>query len=236
MFRISLIVCIALIFGITAKPYKPWNKLRDEAYQDVVMSVNAAGKVSWEVEVEPPQNMDETLYNIDPNMMIWKSMTGSGQQKHHLKAEEDLDELHHPSVADLLKLQNHDFAADIQSEPLQEAANTKYNQVPEEDKDDINHPDFSNVVSDETEQDHKARYELQQYHHDRPHSPVQMEPQRHEARVHLQPEEDRDDFYHAGLQQPIAFQHQAEAAAPADWSSERKHSEPEEDRDDLYHR
>ncbi|KAM7385658.1 hypothetical protein PAMP_001731 [Pampus punctatissimus] len=183
------------------------------------MSVDATGKVSWEVEVEPPEDMDETLYNIDPNMMIWKSMTGSGQQKQHLKAEEDLDELHHPSVTDLLKLQNLDSAADIQSEPLQEDANTQYNPVPEKDKDDIDHPDFSNVASDETEQDRKAKYELQL-----------------EARVHLQPEEDRDDFHHADPQQPIAFQHHVEAAAPADWSSERKHSKPEEDRDGLYHR
>lgn len=218
------------------------------------------------MEVEPPEDMDETQYDIDPSMMIWKSMTG--QEKQPLKAEEDLDDLYHPSMDDLLKvqIQNREAlpAADIQSQPSHEDANTEYNQVPEEDKDDIDHPVFSSVDSDEPEPDwdeiyHKMREELdvylaplvadrevravhtepekvELYHHDEPHSPEQMEQLRREVRVHLQPEEDMDDLYHADLQQSIPYQDDAEAAAPYDQSSQRRYSEPEEDLDDLYHR
>jgi len=255
MFRISLIVCISLIFGVTAKPYKPWNKLTHEAFQDTVMSVDATGKMSLKVEVEPPEDMDETQYVIDPNMMIWKKMTGTGQEKQPLKPEEDLDELHHPSVADLLKVQTHNLdalpAADVQSEPSQENANTGYNHTPEEDRDDIDHPVFRNVALEEPEQDwdeiyHKANEELDAYlaplvaeyksgtEHRAPY-PELSKLLRREVRVHLQPEEDMDDLYHADVQQPIPHQGDAKAAAPADQPSQRKYSEPEEDLDDLYH-
>ncbi|XP_042289123.1 uncharacterized protein si:ch211-217g15.3 [Thunnus maccoyii] len=258
MSRISLIVCIFLICGVTAKPYKPWNQLTHEAFLDTVMSVDATGKMSWRVEVEPPEDMDETQHDIDPSMMIWKKMTGTGQEKQPLKPEEDLDELYHPSVADLLKVQTHNLdalpAADIQSEPSQKNANSEYNLVPEEDRDDIDHPVFSNVAFEEPEQDwdeiyRKANKELDAYL-----APLVAEHKsgaefrapdlaqyhhyellRREVRVHLQPEEDMDDLYHPDLQQPIPRHDDAKAAAPVDQPSQRKYSEPEEDLDDLHH-
>ncbi|XP_071336866.1 uncharacterized protein [Trachinotus anak] len=257
MFRVSLIICVSLIFGITAKPYKPWNKFTDEAFQDTVMSIDDKGKMSWGMEVEPPEDMDETHYNIDPSMMIWKSMTGKELDKQPPKAEEDLDELHHPSMADLLKVQIQNLevfsAADIQAKRAQEEPNM--NQEPEEDRDDIDHPVFSKVA-EEPEQD-KDEYkdgaevrvahsepekdEDDIYHHDDQPSPVQTEWLRREARgesevrVHLQPEEDMDDLYHRDLLLPIPHQADAAAAAPVELPSQRKHSEPEEDLDDLYH-
>ncbi|CAK6951567.1 uncharacterized protein si:ch211-217g15.3 [Scomber scombrus] len=262
MFRISFIVCISLILGITAKPYKPLNKLTDETFQDTVMSVDANGKMSWKVELEPPEDMDETQYDIDPSMKIWKKMTGAGQEKHPLKAEEDLDELYHPSVPDMLKVQMQNFdalpAADIQSEPLQKDANTERSQVPEEDKDDMYHLDLSNEASEEPEEDwgeisdegtealdvylaplisgYRVGTQLRAEH---PEPEVDQyhnsEPLRREVRVHLQPEEDMDDMYHRDIQQPVPYQDEAEAASPVGQPPQRKYSEPEEDLDDLYH-
>ncbi|KAA8583847.1 uncharacterized protein si:ch211-217g15.3 [Etheostoma spectabile] len=247
MFRFSQIVCFSLIFGITAKPYEPWNKLTDEAFQDTVMSIDDKGKMSWGVEVEPPEDMDQTDYDIDPSMRIWKSMTG--QDKQPMKAEEDFDELYHPSMVDLLKVQFQNLdafpAADIQAEPWREDANIKYNQEPEEDKDAIDHPDFKVAKNKAGEEVHVAHSELEKdedelYHHEGP--PVQMEllsrevMGESEVRVHLQPEEDMDDLYHKDPMKLIPYQDDTKAAAPVYLPSQRKHSEPEEDLDDLYHR
>ncbi|KAI4813145.1 hypothetical protein KUCAC02_024493, partial [Chaenocephalus aceratus] len=246
--RFSLIVCISLIFGVTAKPYKPWNKLPDEAFQDTVMSLDGEGKMSWRVEVEPPEDMDETDYDIDPEMKIWKSMTG-GQEEQPLKAEEDLDELYHPSVVDLLK-------------------------EPEEDKDDVDHPGFGEAAPNEPEQDwdevyHRASEELagylaslvagnkpvaeirvshsepekdELYHHHDQGSAAQKELLSHEVagesevRVHFQPEEDMDDLYHKDLLKLIPHPADTEAAAPANPNPfQRRHSQPEEDLDNLFH-
>ncbi|XP_044070641.1 uncharacterized protein si:ch211-217g15.3 [Siniperca chuatsi] len=234
MFRFSLIVCVSLIFGITAKPYKPWSKFTDEAFKDTVMSIDDNGKMSWGVEVEPPEDMDETHYDIDPRMMIWKSMAGSGKDKQPLKAEEDLDELYHPSMADLLNVQIHNLdalpAADIQAEPSQEDANSKYNQEPEEDKDDIDHSVFSKVASEEPEQDwdkvyHKAREELDVYL-----APlVAGYKAGAEVRVaHSEPEKDEDELYHRhDRHSPVQMEPLKREV--------RVHLQPEEDMDDLYH-
>ena len=40
-------------------------------------------------EVEPPEDMDVTDYDINPNMAIWKNMRGNGQEEKYLKAEKD---------------------------------------------------------------------------------------------------------------------------------------------------
>ncbi|KAK9541623.1 hypothetical protein VZT92_001652 [Zoarces viviparus] len=236
MFRFSLIVCVYLIFGITAKPYKPWNKLKDEAFQDTVLSLDKNGKMSWGVEVEPPEDMDETHYDIDPRMMIWKSMSASGEDKKPLKAEEDLDELYHPSMVDLLnvQIQNALHAADIRAEPWQEVAYMKNHREPEEDKDDIDHPE---VAPDEPEQDwdevyHKAREELDVYL-----APL-VAGYKAGAEVyvaHSEPEEDEDELYHKDPPKLTPLQDDYEDVDPVYLPSQRKHSEPEDDLDDLYH-
>ncbi|KAK5853954.1 hypothetical protein PBY51_015063 [Eleginops maclovinus] len=239
MFRFSLIVCISLIFGVTAKPYKPWNKLTDEAFQDTVMSIDDGGKMSWGVEVEPPEDMDETDYDIDPRMKIWKSMTG-GQDKHPLKAEEDLDELYHPSVVDLLQVQfqNRDAlpAADIQAEPWQEVANL--NQEPEEDKDNVDHPGFSEAAPSEPEQDwdevyHKASEELAGYL-----APL-VAGYKPDAEIRVsnsEPEKDEDELYHHDRDQGSPVQKELLSREVVAKSEVRVHLQPEEDMDDVYHK
>ncbi|XP_054456369.1 uncharacterized protein si:ch211-217g15.3 [Anoplopoma fimbria] len=241
MFRFSLIVCVYLIFGISAKPYKSWNKHTDEAFQDTVVSLDDKGRMSWGVEVEPPEDMDETQYDIDPRMMIRKSMTAGGEDKKPLKAEEDMDELYHPSMVDLLngQIQSLDAlpAADIRTEPWQEYANMKNHQQPEEDKDDVDHPGFSMVDPDEPEQDwdevyNKAREELDVY----------LAPLMSgyiagaEVRVaHSEPEKDEDELYHHDDQgSPVQMELLSREVMGE--SEVRVHLQPEEDMDDLYHK
>lgn len=204
--------------------------------------------MSWRVEVEPPEDMAETIYDIDPDMLIWKSMTGM-----------DRDKLHHPSVVN------------IQAEPLQEVM--KSYQVAEEDRDHIDHPVFSKVASEEPEQDwdeyqkandqvdrylaplkagysiaaklHVAHSEPEKdeddaYHRDnqnslQPAPPVQMELLRSEGRLHFQPEEDMDALYHKDVPELIPSQDDAKVDAPVYLTSQRRHTEPEEDLDGLYH-
>ncbi|KAK2824237.1 hypothetical protein Q5P01_021412 [Channa striata] len=264
MFRFSLIVCVSLIVGITAKPYKPWNKPRDGAVQDTVVSTDDKGKMSWGVEVEPPENMDQTHYDIDPRMKIWLDMMASGLDKQPVKAEEDMDELYHPSVADLLKVQMQTLdalpAADIQTKVSQE--DMTYNQKPEEDRDNIDHPVFSNVPLEEPEQDLDEVYEEQmkvlmgylaplmaehkaahsepemdedELHHDNQHPIVETQPLKHKVRVHLQAEEDMDVLYHKDLPELVLYQVDAEADVPVHFPRQRRHTEPEEDLDGFYH-
>lgn len=216
-------------------------------------SVDEKGKPSWKVEVEPPENMDWIQYDVDPRMKIWKSMTGSGQDKQLLKAEEDLDELYHPSVVGLLQdqIQNLDPPSNILAEPFLGDTNTNYRQEPEDDRDDIDHPVFNEVAAEEPEQDweeayHKAREELAGYL-----APmvlknmvgvpyVEEKNEDHhmksvgEVRVHLQPEEDMDDIYHKDIFIPVLHD-DTKAPPPADLQFQRKYSEPEEDMDHVYH-
>ncbi|AWP14068.1 Hypothetical protein SMAX5B_017934 [Scophthalmus maximus] len=258
MFRFSVVVCVSLIFGITAKPHKPWYKLTDAAFQDTVMSIDDEGKMSWgvEVEVEPPEVLDDTHYEMDPSMMIWKSMAGNGKVKLPLKAEAAVDELYHPSMAELLQDQINNVgvlpAADIQAEPAQEDASMK---EPEQDWDEVYHKAREELevylapLTDEYQASAEVRVaqaepeedEDDLYHRDNQRSPVQMELLTREVRggseviVHLQPEEDMDDLYHKDLLQPILYQDADEPVAPVDVSSQRRYNEPEEDLDDLYH-
>lgn len=227
MFRFSAIVAVSLIACITAKPFKPQNKFTDGAFQNVVMSLDKDGKMSWGMEVEPPEDLDKTDYDIDPDMKIWKSMTGGGKVQPQLKAEEDLDELYHPSMAELLKVQ-------IQNADLLPAAGNPAEYVKaEEDEDSADHPDFK--VAPEEDLDavyHKAREELAKYL-----APLMAE-YRADAEVrplYSEPEEDMDDVYHKDLLQLVPYKNDAVAVALADVPSQRKHSKPEEDLDDIYH-
>lgn len=262
MFRICLIVCVLLISGITAKP---WNKLTGEAFQDTVLSIDSEGRMSVGVEVEPPEDMDETHYEIDPRMKIWQSMTGGGQEKQFHKAEEDLDDQYHPSVEDL-QAQIINLDAVPAAELWKEAAIMKDGQEAE---DGIYYP------AEEPEQDwneayNKAREELDRYlaplvaknrdevevrgavyepeedkddlyHGDAPSWSVEMESLKEETRsesevrIHEVPEEDMDDMYHRDLLLPVAYRDYVNAAAPQYLPSQKEHSGPEEDLDDLYH-
>ncbi|KAF3708283.1 hypothetical protein EXN66_Car001457 [Channa argus] len=219
--------------------------------------------MSWGVEVEPPEDMDETLYDIDPRKKIWIGMTGIGLDKHPLKAKE-------AEIPNLDALP----AADIQTEASQE--DITYNKEPEEDRDNIDHPVFSNVALEEPEQNLDEVYEKEmeelirflapltaeykagsqlhvghsqpemdeddQYHHedelhhqDNQNTLVQTEPLKHEVQVHLLPEEDMDALYHKDFPELILYQVDAEPDASVYFPSQRKYSEPEEDLDGVYH-
>ncbi|XP_037322338.1 uncharacterized protein si:ch211-217g15.3 [Pungitius pungitius] len=253
MFRFSLTVCVCLILGISAKPYKPWNELTDGEFQHTVMSLKEG-----RMEVEPPEDMDETHYEIDPHMMIWKDTKP-------LKDDEDLDKLYHPLMADLLNRHKENLealsAADIQAEPWQEVTHLKNHQELEKAKDDIK--DWDEVYR-------QARKELDVYlapliaghnageevrvaqpepekneyglrHRDNQGLPGQMELVRQEVeggsevRVHLHPEEDMDSLYHEDLSKVTGHQEDTEAVAPVNFPSQRRYSQPEEDLDHLYH-
>ncbi|XP_074531961.1 uncharacterized protein LOC141795095 [Halichoeres trimaculatus] len=225
MFRFSLLIAVSLIVGLSAKPYKPWNKFTDETFQDTVMSMDKDGKLSW-VEVEPPEDLDETHYDVDPSMKIWKSMTG-GEGPQHMEAEVDLDELYHPSMADLLQvqIQNMDVVPDEEAPP-------KFEQ-PEE---DLAHPRFE-LVQEEPEQEwdeDKAREVVAKYL-----APFMVDYQKgaEVQPLYSEPEEDMDDVYHRDLPELVLHQDEAEpAAALVDLPSQRKYSEPEEDLDGIYHK
>lgn len=176
--------------------------------------------MSWSVQVEPPEDMDETSYDIDPRMKIWKSMKGAEQGRQHLEPEEDLDELFHPSLADLrIQMENQDVPSAVQA--VQEVASVKYSQEPE-DRDDIDHPDVFEEVKAAPEPVKMAALEAQVR--------GQGEP-----RVHVEPEEDMDDLYHKDVQPFIVYQSEGEADAPAEVPPQRMYDEPEGDLDYLYH-
>lgn len=259
MFRICLIVCVSLIFGITAKP---WDKLTGEASQDTVLSIDGEGKMSVGVEVEPPEDMDKIQYEIDPSMKIWKSMTGGRQYKLFQKAEEDLDDLYHPSVEDLPgQIINLDAvpAAHFQAEPLKEDADMKDSQVvseePEQDWNEIQDKARKQLdrylaplvaKSSDGADVRGAAYEPEEdeddlYHRDDQSRSVEMEPLKDEVRsetevrIHFEPEEDMDDLYHKDFLLPVAYGDYARASVPLYLPSQKDYSEPEEDLDDLYH-
>lgn len=124
----------------------------------------------------------------------------------------------------------------------------------EEDRKEVDlDPVFSEVNSEESEQDwdkvyHKNKEEellqhlapqADSYKADAQIRAVYSEPEKDEdemyqIRVYLQPPEDKDDIYHKDVKQ-LPFQSAPKAAASIDVPSQRKYSEPEEDLDDLYH-
>ncbi|CAJ1067556.1 uncharacterized protein LOC109990733 [Xyrichtys novacula] len=222
MLRFSLIICVSLIVSINAKPYQPLNKF--EEFRDTVMSVDKDGKMSWGVEVEPPEDLDETHYDVDPSMKIWKSMVGGGGNQQYMEAEVDLDELYHPSVVDLLKVQ-------IQNTDVLPAEDVPVQLVKAEE-------DTDEVAPEEPEPDmdaiyHKAREELAVYL-----APLMAKDQAdvEMPALYLEPEEDLDDLYHQDILQPVPLQDDAQAAALVDLPFQGKYSEPEEDLDDFYHK
>ncbi|XP_072247716.1 uncharacterized protein [Leuresthes tenuis] len=213
MFRISLIVSVSLIVCVTAKP---WIKPADKPFQEAVLSIDDNGKLSLEVEVEPPENLDGVHHEIDPRMRFWKSMAGSGQDKQPLKAEEDLDELYHPSLAELQdQIQNLDSPSQLEKDDDQLSP---VQIEPEEDMDDLYHKDpFMPALYQEEPRAAAAVDVLFQA-------------------KYSEPEEDMDDLYHKDPFMPALYQEEPRAAAAVDVPFQAKYSEPEEDMDDLYHK
>lgn len=163
--------------------------------------------MSWGIEVEPPEDLDKTHYDVDPSMKIWKSMTGDSEGSQHMKAEVDLDELYHPSVADLLKVQPKNMD-DLPNEEVQEE------EEPEWDED-------------------KAREVLAKYMAP---LMADYQRGAEVPALYSEPEEDMDDVYHKDHPELLPYQHDAApAAALVDLPSQKKYSEPEEDQDDIYH-
>lgn len=191
--------------------------------------------------MEPPEDIDDTTYDIDPAMKIWKSMK-SKQKKQYQMAEEDSDEMQHPSTEDLLKAHVENTRSDIDYSPFNDV------KEPEHDLDKelerylaplevgYNGDGDVHVAHSETEED---KGDL--YHADVAPPlfviPLQTESRAEgQGRLHLEPEEDRDHIYHADPPEFIPDNSEDRAAAvPIDWPSQRKYTEPEEDRDDMYH-
>ncbi|KAF7219898.1 uncharacterized protein si:ch211-217g15.3 [Nothobranchius furzeri] len=229
MFRVF--VSVLLLLGVTAKP---WNKLTNEAFEDAVRSLHENGKLSWEVEVKPPEDTDGVQYAIHPGMQIWKN---------YPNVKEDLEKLHHPSSAEL-HAQILDPAAEV---PI----STKMKQEVVEDRVGID-PVFAEVVKEQPEvvwnEDNKKLGEkfAPLAAEDKvevvgiPHQPETDKDElpsgsRRATRLYLQPEEDMDDLYHKDVPMEVLLQVDSKAAALVDLPFERKYSEPEEDLDPLYH-
>ncbi|XP_061546825.1 uncharacterized protein si:ch211-217g15.3 [Phycodurus eques] len=189
---------------------------------DPVLGSVDGRKMPLSVEVEPPQDMDQTDYDIDPKMKIWENVAALGKEKQVLVAETDLDDVHHPSLQKL----------------------------PAEDEDDSERPIFSDEPEQGWDEVyHKARAELDGYlapltvEYKKMVRHVQPEPEETEAleqvRRHMEPEEDTDDLYHPDVQRWMPnYQddYNDNAAAPFDWKSDENYDERAEDLDHLYHR
>ncbi|XP_061765906.1 uncharacterized protein si:ch211-217g15.3 [Nerophis ophidion] len=193
MFRITLLVC--LIFGIAAKPHKSWNKPADKAFQETVMS----GKRPLSVEVEPPEDMDETDIDIDPSMKIWEDIVATGNINKVMVAEEDRDDVHHPS--DLRNLQHAQDNTD-KEEPEQDS-DVMYHKAVEELQrymapligEDKNRVRFPQPLPEESEAPAHVRRQVEpeQYRDDNRAAVVDWPS---ENNKYNQPEEDLDHLYH----------------------------------------
>ncbi|XP_046886135.1 uncharacterized protein si:ch211-217g15.3 isoform X1 [Hypomesus transpacificus] len=248
MFRLSLLVCTSLLLcGITAKPFKPSGKVADAAFQKTLMDLTEGKMPLGLREVEPPEDMDVTDYDINPNMAIWKNMRGNGQEEKYLKAEKDSDDLYHPSMeqsqmADVLRAwpQPEDTFSwvDVQAEPLEEGDNLEYYQEAEVDQDAMSHTfseqmepevDWDEVYHPGTKEGGDGTYQVV--------VPLQEEliPQGDFHRVHTVPEEDVDDIYHGDRSAHTQVDPLPQEAEVRDQSKVIKNKQPEEDRDDVYH-
>jgi len=223
---------------------------------------NVKEMISWEVQVEPPQDMDVTGYDIDPRMAIWKSMSATGQDGHYQKPEEDNDELHHPSMADLIKtlLQKQDTfpVGDIQ--PVMEADDTWNHQEPERDTDDINHSFSVEEAQNEQEWDEMYQSKMGEVvgylappvAKNKPGTGVHAhtEPE-DDTSYHQEPETDTDDINHSlsveeaqneqewhemyqGKMEEVVGDLAPLVAKNKPGTGVHAHTEPEDDMDDLY--
>ncbi|TKS85529.1 hypothetical protein D9C73_019813 [Collichthys lucidus] len=211
------------------------------------------GKLSWGVEVEPPEDLDETDFAIDPRMKIWKNMMSSGQNK-PLKAGEDSDQLFHPSMTDLIKfqMQNQGVSAFLSaSEHSQKDDSLKLT----EDSDKLIHSSVSDLLKMRIQNQGVSAFLSA------------AEPSQKDANMksYQEPEEDRDDIDHPAFSDSLELtedsdkllhksvndllkmrmQNQGVSAflSAADAQAEpsqkdaniKSYQEPEEDRDDIDH-
>ncbi|XP_059421509.1 uncharacterized protein si:ch211-217g15.3 [Carassius carassius] len=212
MIRFSVVVCLSvLLFSTSAKPYRPREKVLGKAVQDTIDFDHPSGKMILGMkEVEPPQDMDITDSDIDPNMLIWKAVKEEIQQKYD-RPEEDKDALYHSfdikHPADGKQPENY-------FQPLGHNQVRMHNK-PEEDRDDLYHGMFD--VAEEP-----MRKEKDVIGGDvRP--------------IYSSPEEDKDDLYHADVKGHQSDQ-QALPMNIFPIRPKRVHTEPEVDLDALYHK
>ncbi|XP_067276820.1 uncharacterized protein si:ch211-217g15.3 [Pseudorasbora parva] len=207
--RFSVLICLSvLIFSTSAKPYRPRVKEFGKAVQDTILFDHRNGKmIQGMKEVEPPQDIDKTNPEIDPNMSIWKAVKEEIQQKYN-RPEEDKDALYHSFdiklPADLKQHEN--YFQQMRHDQVQ-----MYDK-PEEDRDDLYHGMFVEPMRGEKDViGGNARP------------------------IYSSPEEDKDDLYHADLKGRLSDQ-QALAMNIFPIYTKRVHTEPEVDLDDLYHK
>lgn len=200
------------------------------------------GETFQRVEVEPPEDMDKTDYDVDPRMRIWKSMRAGKLDKQPERPRDGLDELHLPSLSEIniVQIQKVDPHSDISIKSLQEDA--KFKAVGGEDGIDrlvvkLPEPDMDEIY-------HKMRKGKEAAGHLGPivaknnhNAALEINVDQTRKTVHLEPEEDMDDIYHRdtfnlGLHQVDT----KAAAASVHMPTQRRHSEPEKDMDSIYHR
>lgn len=216
MIWVSIIVSVLLMFSINAKPT---NKRSEEHLRETVVSINDEGKLSWDVQVEPPEDMDGIQFEIDPRMQIWKNIKDNGEDKDYLKPEEDLDEMYHPSTVELqdqIRMFGNkaEEKEDDQYFPAEMEQVRVYLQA-EEDMDDLYHKEPLKPVLQQGTAEAAA--------------PAEWPP----SERHTKPEEDLDDLYHKEIIKPVRQEQVPEG--PVGVPSQRKYTQPEEDLDGLYH-
>ncbi|KAJ3610562.1 hypothetical protein NHX12_022654 [Muraenolepis orangiensis] len=171
---------------------------------------NERGEETWQLQVEPLEDLDVTSYDIDPSMKIWQTVVEKGPGGKYQSAEEDLDNILHPYMVDQV---NQDIPGQ-----------------------------YEEVLYDQAQE--VRRYLAQLVGNIGAPRPLDMDPRpvgsdvmdQPEARLHLGPEEDMDDLYHADP--PSAVQVEVPAPVGGDVMGQpevRWPLEPEEDMDDLYH-
>ncbi|XP_072565741.1 uncharacterized protein [Paramormyrops kingsleyae] len=173
MLRVALLVSIsALLHAGIAKPYPSWAKVMESQFQETLRSKGLNQKVALGMKkLEPMEDLTQTFKDDDPDMSFWGvKNAGGSHQKYHL-AEEDPDELYHPSLEQLAQ-------APHQSVPLKLVEEPSFPMYihPEEDRDLLHHGDPPAWKP-----------------------PLQPEPKQEEEprpRIYTHPEEDRDHLYH----------------------------------------
>ncbi|KAK0137955.1 hypothetical protein N1851_025831 [Merluccius polli] len=205
-----------------------WNLFQRLVYN---MFRNEKGELDWGLQVEPQEDLDVTSYDIDPRMKIWQSVVETGPGGKYQTAEEDLDELHHPSMVDVVPI-NQDISDAVPDKVVWNEAEEKVRRYlaplagnighsQPEDMDDMYHGD--DLLS-AVQVDVPAPVG----------SDLMGQPQ---VRLHLEPEEDMDDLFHADQRSDVQMDVPAPVGSDVrEQMSVGLHSEPEEDMDDLYHR
>lgn len=160
-------------------------------------------------EVEPPEDMDITDFDIDPSMSIWKVVKDEVRQKYN-RPEEDKDAIYHPFE---LKL-----PADSKQPGtfLQPHDQVRSYDKPEEDRDNLYHGTFDIIGEEPMGVEKDAQVNRDNF-----------------KPIYLSPEEDKDDLYHPDFRGQQPDQHAPLNMFPI--HLKRVHTEPEIDLDGVYH-